>query len=274
MPLYIFIKTHHSPNKDVALANYSNRVVCFLDILGFTDLFVRSGRDQEGNPNTTLYDQVLSAFEEVVAGAASKKSYLEEKNVLPQGSVDITYFSDSVVISCSRTTHGAEGRVLQRAGTLARQLLLRGLASRGGIDYGVTYHKQGIVFGEGMFRAYYLESKVANFPRIVVSEEVGSTLKRKVRGTGARFVLSKSEGGLYYLNIFKLAGGKGSTTNQLRSIAQAIGTGLWEARKSGRPDIVAKWFWLREECNKEIRGLNKRAKGSLAIIPVEGIAPE
>jgi len=58
----------------------------------------------------------------------------------------------------------------------AGELLKRGILCRGGIARGRTYHANGIVFGEGIVRAYDLEHDVAITARIVIADDVARSI--------------------------------------------------------------------------------------------------
>src|SRR5207245_1212687 len=88
----------------------------------------------------------------------------------PENLYAVTAFSDSVVIS-EGGRFGMSG-VIAIVRALAGELLKRGILCRGGIAQGRTYHANGIVFGEGMVRAYDLERDVAKTARIVIAHEV------------------------------------------------------------------------------------------------------
>jgi len=55
---------------------------------------------------------------------------------------------------------------------VAERALRIGLLIRGGLALGQFYHRDGVVFGEALVEAYALESKIANTPRILVSNHI------------------------------------------------------------------------------------------------------
>src|SRR6266852_1899277 len=116
----------------------AERFVAFIDILGFRDLIGRMFGDEPA-----LFKTVLDALEH-------SKWMAEAPD--PENVRAVTAFSDSVVIS-EGGRFGMAG-VIATVRAFAGELLKRGILCRGGIARGRTYHANGIVFGEGMVRAY------------------------------------------------------------------------------------------------------------------------
>lgn len=171
--------------------------------------------------------------------------------------IEFTYFSDSVVFSCSRNEPRAEHLIFEKSRRLVERFLLHGLACRGGIVYGPTYHVDRIIFGKGMLDAHYLESKVANYPRIVVDESLAFEAQEKERLYDSEPSLCISDSGLYFLDIFGPIARRGPSGKQaLALVGQAIGKNLHEVRVSGRPDIIAKWTWLKNQYNKAVQTMS------------------
>jgi hypothetical protein len=55
---------------------------------------------------------------------------------------------------------------------VAERALRIGLLIRGGLALGQFYHRDGVVFGEALVEACALKSKIANTPRILVSNHI------------------------------------------------------------------------------------------------------
>jgi hypothetical protein len=76
--------------------------------------------------------------------------------------IKVSTFSDNVVIS-------------QKPGQTRRCFLLgaaiNGFLLRGGVTVGDVVHEDEIVFGPGLNRAYYLERKIARYPRFVLAPD-------------------------------------------------------------------------------------------------------
>lgn len=86
-----------------------------------------------------------------------------------------TAFSDSVVVSASASTPMTGlHTVVNTTVTLYRKLLHRRAVARGGLAKGLCYHKNNIVFGQGVIDAYLLEKNTAKMPRVVVAADIAT----------------------------------------------------------------------------------------------------
>ncbi|MFM0240281.1 hypothetical protein [Paraburkholderia phytofirmans] len=132
---------------------YTNRVVAFIDILGFKELILR---DRES--------EVFAALK------LAKESEAGQFHNAPK--MRLTAFSDSIVISDEVGDGFGYVRLLHFTSYLVWQLLEMGVLTRGGIGHGRLHHENGIVFGPALIEAYELESKQAIYPRILVPEGV------------------------------------------------------------------------------------------------------
>lgn len=82
---------------------------------------------------------------------------------------EVITFSDSAVISCPAENDNLFFLILELI-HLQIDLVPLGILLRGAITIGDLHHKRDIVFGPAMNDAYYLESKVAIYPRIILTE--------------------------------------------------------------------------------------------------------
>lgn len=86
-----------------------------------------------------------------------------------QKDLEVSVFSDCVAISAeSDNPHD----VIWTAIHLQSSLLVLGILTRGGISKGKLVHKDDLLYGDGMIKAYKLESKAAVYPRILVGQEL------------------------------------------------------------------------------------------------------
>lgn len=126
--------------------NYDDRVVLFLDILGFRSLISQERQD-------------------IVAEALTATAIQYAENI------QTSAFSDNVAVSM-RIADGCELlRIIQFSSYLAWLLLHKGVLSRGGIAVGKLHHNNGIIYGPALNKAYELESQVAIYPRIVLEHD-------------------------------------------------------------------------------------------------------
>lgn len=164
---------------------YEKRFIAFIDLLGFGGLVEKSALEQD------LPQKILAALSSLQPKNIEEDAYasinyeicppemVEEvrealtrmtKNMKSMHPVYITYFSDSLVISARSTDVIASQMILDLLAKLTIKLWSEhSLLLRGGITEGDLIHiENGPLFGPAMNRAYYLESKVAKYPRILI----------------------------------------------------------------------------------------------------------
>ncbi len=103
----------------------------------------------------------------------------KEFNSLTNNPIKFQTFSDSVVIFMSLRTDSAKlptrgiFGILGAAATTFTSCLAAGHPIRGGIDVGLGMDiTKNEIYGPALSRAYTLESRIANYPRIVVGNEL------------------------------------------------------------------------------------------------------
>ena len=136
---------------------YEERVIAFLDILGVKELL----KD----------DQNRSKIFEAV-------DILSDYQVDKQANFESTFFSDSIVISFPLSKNDKNNLenlrrlVYDVTLKLCARLFLRGILLRGSITSGKLYHKGNIIIGQALVDAYEMESKIAFYPRIILSHKI------------------------------------------------------------------------------------------------------
>jgi hypothetical protein len=182
---------------------------------------------------------------------------------------EITTFSDHIVISYPSLPAAVYGefytpaldhlwtgivlkdtlRILSGVAELGLRI---GLLIRGGFAFGQLFHGQGVVFGRAMVDAYLLESTVAKYPRVVVSDDIIEKVTRS-HPENLGFFLSDTDG-KSHLNYFA------SMVRGARQHSPDIT--LWRAAHIARIDreierlrqdvantatlhAAAKWEWFR-----------------------------
>ena len=134
----------------------------FIDILGF-----------KNHINQTINDNGEDNIEKII----KIKSILElSKNITDDlgfcKSKVITYFSDSIVLSYKYDEPSQLFYTLLDLLYVSFELANKGFLTRGGVSIGKLIHTQDFIFGPALNEAYEIESKKANFPRIIVDEKV------------------------------------------------------------------------------------------------------
>ena len=171
------------------MMDYQERLVCFIDLLGFQSAIDQSLHD--GKVIEALY-RVIHTLKEhtlkkgiygtipVFLAHPDKPFQLASdvygENIIDELSelfpLDITQFSDSLVISCPSSDSGSCLLLLKCIYFIKIMVFYNlGMMLRGGIALGKLIHEEGgALFGPAMNEAYYIESKLANYPRVLISE--------------------------------------------------------------------------------------------------------
>lgn len=185
---------------------YEDRVLAWLDILGWSDLVDGAGSDN-------------SKFGQIFRAAGLLRSPKDRQNAQLARSDDyraqgleiavdllpeITHFSDTVIWSC-KAADDAIYQLVDEVQETCCLLLAHGHLSRGAIVYGPLHHQGGTIFGPALMSAYRLEGQVAHYPRVLIDDSVKPWIPRSYSFEGEAFNTLDSRvdaDGLTYLDIF------------------------------------------------------------------------
>lgn len=132
---------------------YRERVVGFVDILGFGDLVRRADCDDRLRADIVSALRIVRSVKPPIPGDTDLR---------------VQNFSDSLIISARDTPDGL-WHLLMAIDAVANQLLQMGVLIRGGVAVGGMLHTDELAFGVGVNEAYRMESTVAKVPRITLS---------------------------------------------------------------------------------------------------------
>lgn len=141
--------------------NYENRVVCFIDLLGFSKEIERSSQSRE----------LIQVIHDALIDFRLSFGY-EGMGKINNHDLRITQFSDSIVISFRKDANGEIAWLFIDLIHAQTSLLLHGFLSRGAIACGELIHTDKLLFGPAMVEAYRLESQAAHYPRIILDESI------------------------------------------------------------------------------------------------------
>lgn len=227
-----------------------DRYVSFIDILGFG---ANIEKIREHNDDT--YKKIKEALLFIRNTAELTR---DEKNI---EDIQLCIFSDSAFISCP-TGDGNRKElqiILSMTQGIAFNLLRLGFLTRGGIARGNCEHDGNTIFGEAVNRAYRLESKIANFPRIILGRGVVLDINRSK--ISKEQLIRKSKDGPFFVHslwescdyaesvIHKKKTGweKSEETNTIRKISKVIENGLDENQDN--PTNYEKYLWMADYFN-------------------------
>lgn len=176
------------PAKEII--QYEERLVCFIDLLGFKSAIDESASNTlvlnalhealselEGGRLVKLLHQnvpVLTSNGELTTSEQAGTSYVAQQH----WPIVATQFSDSFVLSCSADNTGSCLMLLQAIDKLQNIFFwYLCMLMRGGMSTGKLIHIQGgPLFGPAMNSAYALESQSAIYPRVLIDASAAALL--------------------------------------------------------------------------------------------------
>ena len=114
----------------------------------------------------------------------------------------IKVFSDNIVVAIKSEYEDAVDNLLEFVSYMAEHFLECGYKPRGGVCKGKLFLDDVFVWGEGLVKAYQLESKKAIYPRIIIDEEVLDKASEHFK----KCMVFKDKDGVWCLNYLRSFG--------------------------------------------------------------------
>ena len=182
---------------------YEDRIVVFLDILGFQKI-INKTLQPDGSDNSSEIENLVNTFKDIECFTMPDHTELNNGK-------KVTQFSDSLVISFPVTLQGGLWSTLFDLRLLIINLINRNMLCRGAITIGKLYHDK-YVFGPALIEAYILESNIAYYPRVILSEKVIKAGKKspyfihtsEEEEHYIKDLLDKDEDAMYFIDYFNI----------------------------------------------------------------------
>lgn len=243
--------------------NYDNRVVAFIDILGFREL-VASTVGKEDYDNEDQIENIISTYDAIrEIWDLDKKSNSLKREVIT--SKKVTIFSDSIVVSFKITDQSEVFSTLLEIKWLLMRMIYRGILCRGAVSLGKLIHNDKYIFGPALVEAYTLESKAALYPRVILDRsiiEIGAKYRSPIHSfseerTYVNDLLEKDSDGMYYVDYFhkaqsELDDPQYDFPEYIDKLGEIIRKGLMASGHSTKADLRVKYSWMRERYNHMI----------------------
>jgi hypothetical protein len=241
------------------MMQYENRIVCFLDILGFgaiTQASINGAGDEIEDKSKRILD-ALDAIRDVLDIDKGQQTPTKR----------ITQFSDSIVISFPETEPSEVFHTLEEILWLTMELVKHGMVCRGGVTNGKIHHSETQVFGPAVVAAYKIEKYISIYPRIVVDSsviDIGANNSEYHNADDEREYimncLRKDEDGHYYVEYYlqgreELDEPETEFPIYMSYLREIIVAGL----SHDDTKIKRKYRWMRRKYN-EVAGLCRRKK--------------
>jgi hypothetical protein len=219
-----------------AVDTYEDRVVAFIDILGFRHLVAR-GKVRE----------ILKAMDII-------RNRLVLIEGVRQASLKTIQFSDSIIFSASNDDDGIV-HITHFVSLLASELFLNGIWCRGAITLGKMHHQGNVAFGPAVVDAVDMESQLAVYPRVLVTDTLAerfTEIKNKDlsdwRRTGEATYFRRDFDHLLHLDIFSykmfIPPKTGTIKDAVKVVHRHIMNGIDVTETPSVMKIQAKLFWV------------------------------
>jgi len=218
---------------------YTKRIIAFIDILGFAKII----KD--------------SADEKKKRGAVKKLSFIYDIfQTVNLSNSEITQFSDSIVISIPHDEKDGAFHFILALQHLIFELAAEKILCRGGISIGELYHKGNTILGPALVEAYMMESKIANYPRVIVGPNIiriAKTYKGEQNSNGDidsvfKRILGYDSDGYYYVDYLDIAE-EFDVPHEYPIYLDTICTIAKEGINNSDVTIRAKFIWLALKYN-------------------------
>ena len=226
--------------------NYENRVICFLDILGFSKTVNISS-----NNDKTLRS-ILRAIEYFYIYKYNKEVMRE---TLPS-SLQISQFSDSIVISYLIDDNIIFSDFIREIKySFIYTLVREGMLVRGSITYGKLIHDNSLLVGPALIEAYNLEVNIAKYPRIIVTNKLLDSILSNTNNLydkeyEEKFFqehIKKDNDNIFFIDIFNSM--LHIVDDEFLFYLQDLYKIILEGLKSENKNIKSKYLWMREKYN-------------------------
>ena len=237
---------------------YEERLVAFLDFLGFKEWVDRSQQ------NSKVLAKILSAIDtlsEVYDGSSFDSS--------PRGhDKRLTQFSDSLVISYRVSSQSSIFWMLYDLLLRIIEVTGRGFLMRGGIAMGPMHHTEKHVVGPALVAAHKLESVIANMPRVIVDAEGMSQMLAAASKHHAKhhspaderkyvrsLLVQDEDDGCYYLDYISwnsVVAVAGAADENYPEYFSNLGSMIRGGFRSKNPKVLEKILWMHRRFLKQL----------------------
>lgn len=233
---------------------YKPSYVTFLDILGFKQFVTEHSADEVA--------KVLDIVQE---------NALYEDDIKKIIDLESLVVSDAVIRGKGLEKNFGEAILQTELVSLVLiqiRLVYNGIFIRGGVAIGYAYISPGRFFGPAYQEAYELESKTADYPRIVLADDVVDTFDENetiLGGSGhgqareeLRQLITKREDGVWFLDYLRASESECDDEYQFLAFI-ARHRDLIKANLSkfaACPSVLRKYEWLKSYHNDFVAGLN------------------
>lgn len=245
------------------MTEYEERIVCFIDILGFKQ-HINQTINADGSDNFGQIRNLVESFEVMrFLTGIDKPEDRSEK--------EVTQFSDSLVISFPVKSESGVFYALLEILWIQINFVLRGILCRGGIARGKLIHTSKLLFGPAIVDAYTLESQAALYPRVILHKSI---IDAGIRAHAKHHdpeheeqsimtLLDKDSDGMYFIDYITKAQSEMNDPeldfpNYLFQLQKIVESGS----KISNPSVAIKYSWLKEKFAPYLERVKNAASNS------------
>ncbi len=191
--------------KETNMIKYQNSFIAFLDILGFKNRVIESQNSQE-----TL--KILIDSLNICGAFPSGGKKVSTASGIPRTiSIQSRFFSDSIVFFMKEDSTDIS-QLFFIIRYLQDRLWENGICLRGAVTIGDMYwpaeEELNVTLGPGLIETYKLESEIAIYPRILVSEKLNKYIKTEIISANPfgsesqlKDLIRQDNDGMYFLDL-------------------------------------------------------------------------
>ncbi len=245
---------------------YDNRVVAFIDILGFKKSIEKSNFDE------TEFQRILTAITSLKELFNKPKQQIDiDTDKYFDADTQIIQVSDCLIISRLIQEQGGISLMLFDCALAIHSLVSDGFLCRGAIKFGNMYHNGTTIFGQAYIDALQAE-KLENLPIVKFEKELFNIARshpfpvnKSIPEWEINTILDgckQLESGEYYLDYFSdynaLTGvGEKLTTLHYSKLRRIIVTGI---KLVSEPRVYEKYLWAAKQFNSSTADIYKLKK--------------
>ena len=224
-------------------------IVCFADILGFSDLIKSTNSKEAAIQILKKLHNDLNIF------------YKNLEDLNPYGSIKT--FTDNIILAYPKYEdgEGQYGSLINSFMYFQLSMVLKGYFVRGGVALNEYYGDQTFAYGPALIEAYELESTKANYPRIILSDKMIQLIIDHIAdyygGVGApqiSEILCDKEDNLCFINYLLVIEDEFQDDRNFSRYLELITSHKEQIEKAIRgnlnnPKIMMKYSWLAKYHN-------------------------
>jgi len=241
---------------------YEDRILAFLDILGFSEFIGTTIKDnKEDESKTKMIDNFFEETQEMI-----NKKYHSE-NIL-SNTKSASHFSDSIVISYLVTEESGVFHLLADVLFLCVTALQKNFLLRGTIVQGKLYHKENRIFGPALITAAKMEKNMAIFPRIIFDDTILKIAEdfpakwpsEKEQLRVIKKLILRDFDGLNFINYFDGINYVVGDNYGILVYLKALRNIIIKLREEMSDDLnlKSKYLWLKEKYNTVLNKYKKK----------------